>query len=125
MSEQKIITVKEFKMWLEGVEEMQEENWTPDARQWTRIREKINNIAEVDGGPTYSLPPRPQAVREVEQPVYNQPALRAIPAGPSMMPPRMVAPSQLRGPIATGSGQTPVKTPDVDTQSKPYESSFA
>lgn len=40
------ITINEFKMWLQGVEEMQDDNWTPDSKQWARIREKIRAITE-------------------------------------------------------------------------------
>lgn len=42
----KTISLKEFKMWLEGVEEMQADGWVPDARQWQRIRDKIDSIKE-------------------------------------------------------------------------------
>lgn len=38
------ITIKEFKMWLMGVEEMQSPDWTPDHNQWKVIRAKINLI---------------------------------------------------------------------------------
>ena len=45
MAEEKdpsLITVKEFKMWLQGVEEMQPDGWSPDQRQWAKIRAKID-----------------------------------------------------------------------------------
>lgn len=127
MSEDKKITVKEFKMWLEGVEEMQPEGWLPDARQWSRIREKINSIEETvaqQQAPqqSFALPPVPQ------QPIQRQ--TPAIQAGPSMMPPPAAAhtarPGNLAGPFANpDSPQMPVRTPNIDTQGKPYESSFA
>ena len=44
MSDEKdpsLITVKEFKMWLQGVEEMQMDDWSPDQRLWAKIRAKI------------------------------------------------------------------------------------
>ena len=39
-------TLAEFRAWLDGVEELQPETWSPDATQWKLIREKINNITE-------------------------------------------------------------------------------
>jgi len=122
MSEDKKITVKEFKMWLQGVEEMQPEDWTPDARQWARIREKINSIEESVGQqPVATQPLQPMPTNPVPRP------LPAVPAGPSMMPPPQAArPAQLSGPFANPESPTmPVRTPNIDTQGKPYESSFA
>ena len=40
----KKVTYGEFLAWLEGVESMQEENWTPTAIQWKTIREKLNTV---------------------------------------------------------------------------------
>lgn len=37
-------TYVEFLSWLEGVESMQEENWTPNQQQWKTIREMLNNV---------------------------------------------------------------------------------
>lgn len=38
------ITIREFKMWLAGVEEIQPDGWSPDAMQWAKIRERIQMI---------------------------------------------------------------------------------
>ncbi len=40
------VTVGEFKQWLSGVEDMQPSDWTPDASQWKKIREKIKLLTE-------------------------------------------------------------------------------
>jgi len=40
----KKVTYAEFLAWLEGVESMQEENWTPSPTQWKTIREKLNTV---------------------------------------------------------------------------------
>ena len=40
----KSVTLAEFHAWLEGVEEMQTNGWTPTKEQWRTIREKINSI---------------------------------------------------------------------------------
>ena len=121
MSDEKKISMKEFRMWLQGVEEMQADDWVPDARQWQRIREKIDSVD--DGQPVVQTP-------AVSAPVQQQPAqtfappLPAVPAGPSMMPPpSRMAQGPASGPFAKGN--TPVRTPDIDSSSGKYESSFA
>lgn len=40
------ITVEMFKMWLEGVEEMQKLGWHPTATQWKTIRSKIDMLLD-------------------------------------------------------------------------------
>jgi hypothetical protein len=92
-------TLSEFRAWLNGVEELQPEDWAPDATQWKLIREKINNIVEsedtsVDTATLTKLiesfsnpsrpqtpagyPPSPQAVGIPPAP----PAPGGVPAGP-------------------------------------------
>ena len=43
------INISEFKQWLAGVEDMQEDGWVPDAVQWAKIRAKVELLAETDG----------------------------------------------------------------------------
>jgi hypothetical protein len=38
------ITVKEFKDWLGGVLDFQDENWIPNKEQWEKILNKINQL---------------------------------------------------------------------------------
>lgn len=38
------ISMDQFRSWLEGVEDMQPADWTPDQEQWRRIREKIDLV---------------------------------------------------------------------------------
>lgn len=40
----KKITYSQFLSWLEGVEDMQESEWSPDATQWKRIRDKLDSV---------------------------------------------------------------------------------
>lgn len=42
------VTVSEFKQWLSGVEDMQPSDWTPDASQWKKIREKIKLLTDAE-----------------------------------------------------------------------------
>lgn len=46
MSKKETITVEMFKMWIEGIEEMQEDDWTPSPTQWKRIRQKIDMLED-------------------------------------------------------------------------------
>lgn len=108
------ITVKEFKMWLDGVEEMQPEGWTPDQRQWTRIREKINSIGE---STSVQRNPAPQPeIRYEQAPLVYQTGsgLRPAPAPAPVNP--------LFG--NADSPSIPVKTPNTDTSTSPYEPPF-
>lgn len=121
----KALTVKEFKMWLEGVEEMQADGWTPNDTQWKRIREKINVL--IEGQPVYqemtvpNMGMAPNMPMTVPMPTGNPLEMMNInPAAfqtPSAPPPG--------APFGTNSS-APVKTPNVDTSGgKPYKSSFA
>lgn len=117
---EKTISVREFRMWLQGVEEMQDDGWTPSPQQWKRIREKVDNIADV---PTQSPSPTPSP----------QPVQYATPAGPVVRSPEPViaGPSGLSfppprpqmNPLLAGSGGQ-IKTPDIDTSANGYESGF-
>lgn len=42
----KKITLSEFKAWLEGIEELQPDDWSPTQEQWKKIRNKIDCIVE-------------------------------------------------------------------------------
>lgn len=37
-------TLREFRAWLQGVEELQPDNWSPDRDQWHLIRDRIDGI---------------------------------------------------------------------------------
>lgn len=40
------ISVSEFKSWMSGVEDMQEDDWVPNKQQWERIKSKIELLAD-------------------------------------------------------------------------------
>lgn len=42
------ITLDQFRSWLQGVEDMQTDDWAPNADQWKVIREKIDLIVQKD-----------------------------------------------------------------------------
>jgi len=128
-TEKKKLTIKEFKMWLQGVEEMQDENWIPTATQWKRIREKIDDIndqapaAPAQPAPVMYAPPAPTYATPAG-PTVLAPGGMGNPAGataPSFAP----APPPAGVPLASGSEQIPVKTPNIDTTNGQYRSAFA
>ena len=130
MSDEKdpsLITVKEFKMWLQGVEEMQPDGWSPDQRQWAKIRAKIDIITEAESiEPVPAKYATPYIAPRFGPDVAPSNAGTQPVTAPVMPRALLVQPAQLAGPFANGDGQTPVKTPNIDTGvGKPYESSFA
>ncbi len=103
------ITVNDFKNWIKGVIEMQDDDWVPDAKQWNKILSKIYEMD--DNQPTSTRPPLSFS-QPPQGPVYRgepqfapTPPLVSAPIGPR---------TELNGPISTGSGQIPVKTPNID-----------
>lgn len=133
MADDTRITIKEFRMWLQGVEEMQDPGWVPSPAQWSRIREKINHIEEAESEPVvvYQQPAPVQQhypVPPTGVPMGNE--MPGIPAGPSslgMTPrPPMPASPPPSGLFATPeSPSMPVRTPNIDTTNGQYQSSFA
>jgi len=84
MAKKKKQTLKEFKAWLEGVEELQDDDWSPKYEQWVLIRDKINGIIEEK--------PITMAAAAVV-PVVATTALTAAPSAtgtPRIMPPPQV-----------------------------------
>jgi hypothetical protein len=128
--DKKTITVREFRYWLQGVEEMQDEHWTPTSSQWAKIREKIDSITDVEpqSAPTPTPAPvryaAPAMVPPMVQPPTTQPPTGPVSlAGPSSLaiPPR---PTMSSNPLLAQGNSIPVRTPDIDTSGKGYESGF-
>jgi hypothetical protein len=120
MATEKPVSAKELKTFIEAVEFAADaENWVPSERQWKRIRSMIDRLEE-------NAPPAPAA----PQPMRMPEPMMHVPQGPVMMAPGGLGGAMpmnqqpLQGPFATGSAQ-PVRTPDVDTSTGGYKSSFA
>lgn len=65
--------VDNFKSWLDGVLEMNEEGWVPSKIQWKKILEKINSL-EIDNSMVNSQPTSPGHYNNpIVQPSYNPP----------------------------------------------------
>jgi len=123
-------TLAEFRAWLSGVEELQPDNWAPNADQWKLIRDKIDGISVPKVVPVTAAPvpvtnnvPRsaPYAMQTAHIPP-PPPAAGGVPQGPVTTP----------TPEATAQ-MTPQKAVDIASAAKPgmdtsdgnYDSSFS
>lgn len=118
------ITLREFKAWLQGVEELQPKDWHPDGAQWKLIRKKINNIVEVE------YPANQTGIVR-----NNSPAQGLFPS--RLPPPAPIVPSAIPataldlseaqqraiGP-AVKQVDGKIVTPNIDTSNGEYNSSF-
>lgn len=133
-------TLAEFKAWLEGIEEIQPDDWCPDVTQWQMIRDKISAIVEPVAPPAPMPAPRqapPPMVPRSRPPMApnmggvmpgaGPPGLELPPSAlpePEMTPAAKMAlqgklPSEIATDPAHGS-----KTPTIDTADGNYESNF-
>lgn len=130
MAEDTKITVKEFRMWLQGVEEMQDPAWVPNPTQWVRIREKINTISE-DPEPVAPVPQYQQPSVSYPVPPTGVHLGNDVPGIPMYQPSFQQRPWAPPAPPAGGmfatpeAPNTPVRTPNIDTTDGTYQSSFA
>lgn len=123
-TDNQVLTIKEFKMWLQGVEEMQSDDWCPNPIQWKKIRDKITELADA---PT-PVQPAQTLIRGAASPVeFHRPPEFAG-------PPVMAAPSALPmaqrdhfipPPVLSSNPHQPVKTPMIDTSNGNYNPAFA
>lgn len=89
------ISLEQFRAWLAGVEDMQEDGWTPSASQWNKIRSKIDDIAlpmQVNSIPasgqrtrTPLMEPGPSFIPSPTQSVFD-----GLPSANTPLPPPMV-----------------------------------
>jgi len=109
----KKVSLNEFRAWLEGIEEMQEDGWTPSAEQWNTIRDRVNHIV-------------PDVTEKIVEKTVAAPTARVTPA--PQIPARTSAPSILQD--LTPNAPKPqmvdgrIKTPDIDTTDGEYKSGF-
>jgi len=129
-------TLAEFKAWLEGVEELQAENWAPNHDQWQLIRSRINGIVEpapeiikeiVTQAPTNPMAPQQPAPQHVNPAYAAPPVPSSIPNGTVVKTHDGSAytpePVQAAPQMPTNDGGRS-KTPNIDTTDGSYESSF-
>lgn len=140
-------TLTEFKAWLEGIEEIQPNDWHPDPAQWKMIRERIGGIVEPPPpkpvpvpAPAATLPPagmqhEPRPAPRPGQIVLEPSALNTVtgdvqPSGAAGGPQPDITPAakaalqgKLPKEIATDPNQGS-KTANIDTSQGDYQSSF-
>lgn len=119
----KEITLSEFKAWLQGVEDMQPDNWAPSKDQWARIREKIDLI--IEGEPVSRMNvPRP-VVPNAPLPARLAPAQPFVPVDQTALAP-VVLPEKPNVPNPANLVQgNKLLTPNIDTSDGNYDSMFA
>jgi hypothetical protein len=127
------ISLEEFRAWLQGVEEMQEDDWAPNMTQWKKIREKIDEISSTQ--PQFATLPVHQPmtqgiIRHQPQPgVLMQDNEGGVIPGPSVLDTAVqTAPAEkieLNPDAPIARGQEQVKTPNIDTTDGEYKSAFA
>ncbi len=143
----KKITLNEFHAWLEGVEELQPDGWSPDADQWELIRNKIMNIVEAEPEyievPVASPAPAPAPMPQMQSTFVtgdtpNTPGMNPAPAPAAFTPPASSfgdtqvdmtpeARAALSGKLPAGMTPAPdgkIKTPNVDTSDGNFTSGF-
>lgn len=111
------ITLAEFKAWLQGVEDMQPANWSPNTEQWKRIREKIDHIDEYDV---------PVVQRNYGQQVPRQivvPPTQAFVPAPQMSSLPVIERPNVPNPANLLQGDK-LLTPSIDTSDGNYNSMF-
>ena len=130
-------TLAEFKAWLEGIEEIQPDDWCPDVTQWQMIRDKIGSI--IEPSPPVVLQQRQQTIPpvvsqlipatgqypvssfidETGQPNKEMPGttLDMTPAAKAALGGKL--PSEMAGDTTHRS-----ITPEIDTADGNYESNF-
>lgn len=108
----KKLSLNEFRAWLSGVEEMQDESWTPSPTQWRTIRTKIEEVID----PVQQQ----QRTRYVDEGYDERPMGPIRPAGPSAFTAPLPATPAVTVPGMSGS----TKTADIDTSKKPYVAAF-
>jgi hypothetical protein len=135
----KLVTLSEFRAWLEGVEELQSVDWCPTSDQWKLIRSKIDSIVETEVEVPVSHPQAPQISQVLPQTPPPGPIPRqGPPPGPSSLPPAgpFIPPDVEISPAAKAmmGGTSPsqllpdasgkLKTPNIDTTNGDYNSGF-
>ncbi len=112
--------LKEFKAWLQGVEELQPDDWCPNVEQWQLIRDKINGIVEENKTTEQqiiTMQQQPKVYQQNKSLLAPPPPVGGVPGGAVDM---TLAAQQMLNP----TGNT-AKTPDIDTSNGNVTSSFA
>lgn len=117
------ISLEQFRAWLAGVEDMQDDGWTPSASQWNKIRSKIDEIGLPL--PPHSIPASGQRMRTPLMepgpsfvPSMTQSVFDSLSAPNTQLPPPMIFEPDVVPPTPESNRgtQTPPK-PDANYRS--------
>lgn len=131
------LSVSEFRSWLEGVEDMQGDDWSPSLEQWKKIRSKIELLEEVDyeeliKTTVTNTPNTKSSAPAVTYDPYGRPLMAPVQM-PLQTGPSFIDELGSNAKVTTMMPITPqppnsiigsVKTPDIDTSSGSYAGSF-
>jgi hypothetical protein len=119
-------SLTEFRAWLSGVEEMQDEDWAPNVSQWALIRKRIGMIEDFeDKTPSIQQNIHTRSV----QPIHQVPSSIIPPQLPTSFDNAEIISNKVPssaipdGTLQSSMNGTSVKTPDID--SGPYTSGFS
>jgi len=119
-------TLREFRAWLQGVEELQPDGWSPNPTQWKLIRERIDGVIEekVIVEKVTKTEPSPVSMNPIYQ--NGNPNFMAPPIQSSIPPGAVNAEmsNDAKQMLSPKSGKN-AKTPDIDGSAGPTGSSFA
>jgi hypothetical protein len=81
------ISVSEFKSWISGIEDMQEDDWVPNKAQWDKIKAKIELLTEDVVENTIEQNVLPSYPQQYHQPIqqYQPPMMPTFHASTPMM----------------------------------------
>ena len=128
--EEKVVTIRDFKVLIEGMDMVLGDDWVPTDDQWKRIRAKIDAMIKTeDRAADRPVPLMPGAgnvdsrriVADDRLPGNFPEVPSTVPAGAVALPP----PSALTPPVTPTNAppEETVKTPDIDS-SQGYSSQF-
>jgi len=113
MKEDKLVTIRDFKVMMEGMDMVLGDDWTPTDAQWKRIRGKIDAMIETSERPTvnarYFAPPVDPSLSTTDNelarsfpavPVADDVPIGEVPTGQSALTPPPAPP-----PVPAGKGE--------------------
>lgn len=123
----KKLSLNEFRAWLCGVEEMQDDSWTPSSSQWRTIRAKIEEVIEPSSQAQYynEYDDRPRGpIRAAGPSAFSSGGspMVAPPTALTVEQNLVAVPGQGEG--GSKSGGLKVKTPNIDTSKTAYVAAF-
>ena len=120
------ISLRDFRQWLCGVEDMQESDWVPDLKQWSIIRQKLDSIYVESPSTEASLQPSHSHRTHTALPVSSLDVdLKPNPRGDyPISTPVPISRSPNNPMMSSLDDGTPTKTLDIDTTGGTYDSAF-